>query len=166
MLDKPVTTCVGNSCSSGCRLWCLYWCLFVLSFFLRDVLDEIWDLIGSVSESFPTYFYRACLVRAGVKLCILLFSLWVLRAGYWMWFFYVLVLLPIFLLVFLLVFLSFACLFTVDIWYNFNFFCRPQQTLTLFWPVIFTFWSGSFLVLGVSNECFYLFISVFSTEIP
>ena len=29
---------------------------FVLSFLQRDVLDEIWDLIESVSEGFPTYF--------------------------------------------------------------------------------------------------------------
>ena len=28
---------------------------FVLSFFPQDVLDEIWDLIKSVSEGFPTY---------------------------------------------------------------------------------------------------------------
>ena len=28
----------------------------MLSFFPRDVLDEIWDLIGFVSEGFPTYF--------------------------------------------------------------------------------------------------------------
>ena len=28
---------------------------FVLSFFPPDVLDEIWDLIESVSEGFPTY---------------------------------------------------------------------------------------------------------------
>ena len=28
---------------------------FVLSFFPRDVLDEILDLIGSVSEDFPSY---------------------------------------------------------------------------------------------------------------
>ena len=34
----------------------LYGCHFVLSIFPRDVLDEIWDLIGSVSEGFPTYF--------------------------------------------------------------------------------------------------------------
>ena len=27
----------------------------VLFFFTRDVLDEIWDLIESVSEGFPTY---------------------------------------------------------------------------------------------------------------
>ena len=27
----------------------------MLSFFPRDVLDEIWDLIESVSEGFPTY---------------------------------------------------------------------------------------------------------------
>ena len=29
---------------------------FVLSHFPGDVLDEIWDLIESVSEGFPTYF--------------------------------------------------------------------------------------------------------------
>ena len=28
---------------------------FVLSFFPRDALGEIWDLIESVSEGFPTY---------------------------------------------------------------------------------------------------------------
>ena len=28
----------------------------MLSFFPRDVLDEIWDLIGSVSEGFQTFF--------------------------------------------------------------------------------------------------------------
>ena len=28
---------------------------FVLSFFPRDVLDDILNLIGSVSEGFPTY---------------------------------------------------------------------------------------------------------------
>ena len=32
-------------------------CIFVLSFFPRDVLDGVWDLIGSVSEGFPTYFF-------------------------------------------------------------------------------------------------------------
>ena len=31
---------------------------FVLSFFPRDVLDEILNLIGSVSEGFPSYFDR------------------------------------------------------------------------------------------------------------
>ena len=30
----------------------------MLSFFPRDVLDEIWDLIESVSEGFPSYSYR------------------------------------------------------------------------------------------------------------
>ena len=30
---------------------------FVLSFSPRDVLDEIWDLIESVSEGFPSYSY-------------------------------------------------------------------------------------------------------------
>ena len=29
----------------------------MLSFFPLDVLDEIWDLIGSVSEDFPTYYF-------------------------------------------------------------------------------------------------------------
>ena len=28
----------------------------MLSVFLRDVLDDIWDLIGLVSEGFPTWF--------------------------------------------------------------------------------------------------------------
>ena len=31
---------------------------FVLSFFPRDVLDEILNLIGSVSEGFPSYSFR------------------------------------------------------------------------------------------------------------
>ena len=31
---------------------------FVLSFFPRDVLDEILNLIESVSEDFPSYFYH------------------------------------------------------------------------------------------------------------
>ena len=31
---------------------------FVLSFFPRDVLNEIWNLIESVSEGFPTYSLR------------------------------------------------------------------------------------------------------------
>ena len=31
---------------------------FVLSFFPRDVLDEILNLIESVSEDFPSYFWR------------------------------------------------------------------------------------------------------------
>ena len=30
---------------------------FVLSFYPLDVLDKIWDLIESVSEDFPTYFF-------------------------------------------------------------------------------------------------------------
>ena len=32
----------------------------MLSFFPRDVLDGIWDLIGSVSEGFPTYYWVKC----------------------------------------------------------------------------------------------------------
>ena len=31
----------------------------MLSFFPRDVLDEIWDLIESVSQGFPTYIYHS-----------------------------------------------------------------------------------------------------------
>ena len=57
MLVYPVTTCMGNSCSRGCRWWWLWWCLFVLSVFPRDVLGEIWVLIESVSEGFPTYSF-------------------------------------------------------------------------------------------------------------
>ena len=30
---------------------------FVLSFFPRDVLDEILNLVGSVSEGFPSYSF-------------------------------------------------------------------------------------------------------------
>ena len=41
---------------------------FVLSFFPRDVLDEIWDLIESVSEGFPTY---SCMVLLKHTLYIL-----------------------------------------------------------------------------------------------
>ena len=33
--------------------------------FPRDVLGEIWDLIGSVSESFPTYFWVNFTYNAG-----------------------------------------------------------------------------------------------------
>ena len=47
----------------------------MLSFFPRAVLDEIWDLIKSVSEGFPTYFYmyrQSCIatVRDHLKLHI------------------------------------------------------------------------------------------------
>ena len=35
----------------------------VLSFFPRDVLDEIWDLIESVSEDFPSYCMTMMCVR-------------------------------------------------------------------------------------------------------
>ena len=31
-----------------------------MSFFPRDVLDEIWDLIESVSEGFPTFSSGTC----------------------------------------------------------------------------------------------------------
>ena len=35
---------------------------FVLSFFPRDVLDEIFNLIESVSEDFPSYSFRSIVV--------------------------------------------------------------------------------------------------------
>ena len=37
---------------------------FVLSFFPRDVLDEILNLVGSVSEDFPSY---SCNVEVGCE---------------------------------------------------------------------------------------------------
>ena len=39
---------------------------FVLSFFPRDVLDGTLDLIESVSEAFPTYFYKDCTRKTAV----------------------------------------------------------------------------------------------------
>ena len=45
---------------------------FVLSLFPRDVLDEIWDLIKSVSDDFPTYFYQ----RNKDKLSVLMIKLY------------------------------------------------------------------------------------------
>ena len=39
---------------------------FVLSFFPRDVLDEILNLIESVSEDFPSYFYIVGVIHAGI----------------------------------------------------------------------------------------------------
>ena len=49
--------------------WLFTWLSLVMSlmasfcavFFPRDVLDEIWDLIESVSEGFPTY---SCIVAS------------------------------------------------------------------------------------------------------
>ena len=43
----------------------------MLSFFQRDVLDEIWDLIVSVFEGFPTYSYINTLKQelSGTKAC-------------------------------------------------------------------------------------------------
>ena len=35
----------------------------MLSFFEQDVLDEIWDLIESVSEGFPSYSWSLSLVE-------------------------------------------------------------------------------------------------------
>ena len=47
----------------------------MLSFFPRDVLDEMWDLIESVSEGFPTYScsimvlsHEKCLEEIGILL--------------------------------------------------------------------------------------------------
>ena len=36
-------------------------------FFPRDVLDEIWDLTGSISEDFPTFFCKP--VSLEMNLC-------------------------------------------------------------------------------------------------
>ena len=46
---------MGNSCSLAvaCDVFDGVFC--VLSCYPRDVFDEIWDLIGSVSEGFPTF---------------------------------------------------------------------------------------------------------------
>ena len=41
---------------------------FVLSFFPRDVLDEILNLIGSVSEGFPSYFSKQHALKNKVRL--------------------------------------------------------------------------------------------------
>ena len=40
---------------------------YVLSFFPRDVLDEIWDLIESVSEDFPTYSLKVYFKRFNIS---------------------------------------------------------------------------------------------------
>ena len=37
---------------------------FVLSFFPRDVLDEILNLIGSVSEGFPSYSLKLKIISS------------------------------------------------------------------------------------------------------
>ena len=43
---------MGNSFSPGYRFDGIFW---RCPFSPQDVLDEIWDLIESVSEGFPTY---------------------------------------------------------------------------------------------------------------
>ena len=58
MLDSPVATCMGNSCSPGCRGWCLLMASFCAVLFPLDVLDEILDVIESVSEGFLTYSFN------------------------------------------------------------------------------------------------------------
>ena len=48
----------------------------MLSFFPRDdVLDGIWDLIGSVSEGFSTYFFNHSLISTPSKLLLTNFGL-------------------------------------------------------------------------------------------
>ena len=42
----------------------------MLSFFPRDVLDEIWNLIGSVSEGFPSYSFTEIIFQWGGYLYI------------------------------------------------------------------------------------------------
>ena len=48
---------MGNSCPLAVAGDVFDDVFFVLSLFPRDVLDEIWDLIESVSEGFPTYSF-------------------------------------------------------------------------------------------------------------
>ena len=52
----------------GSETFCFEGLSFVLSFFPRDVLDEILNLIGSVSEGFPSY---SCSVKnsQGLRYC-------------------------------------------------------------------------------------------------
>ena len=50
MSEVAVHLAVVGDVFDGAFLCCL--------FYPRDILDEIWDLIGSVSENFPTYFYN------------------------------------------------------------------------------------------------------------
>ena len=40
----------------------------MLSFFSRDVLDEIWDLIESVSEGFPTHFFLKKTIKQKMRM--------------------------------------------------------------------------------------------------
>ena len=47
---------------------------FVLSFFPRDVLDEILNLIESVSEDFPSYFYQIAAIYKPPDKCIQTYS--------------------------------------------------------------------------------------------
>ena len=44
----------------------------MLSFFPGDVLGEIWDLIESVSESFPTYssYHNCSILKFCMKICV------------------------------------------------------------------------------------------------
>ena len=46
----------------------------MLSFFPRDVLDEILNLMESVSEGFPSYFYFVILITAKVTASAVRFS--------------------------------------------------------------------------------------------
>ena len=47
----------------------------MLSFFPRDVLDEIWDLIESVSEVFPSYSCSQYVVAFGSHTVVRMFRL-------------------------------------------------------------------------------------------
>ena len=52
---------------------------FVLSFFPRDVLDEILNLIGSVSEGFPSYSSTLkikCGVSKGMQEKVSIMGVW------------------------------------------------------------------------------------------
>ena len=51
----------------------VFFFFFFLFFLPRDVLDEIWDLIESVSEGFPTYsslLYPSCVCVGGGGMCV------------------------------------------------------------------------------------------------
>ena len=47
----------------------------MLSFFPRDVLDEIWDLIESVFEGFPTYSFKSVSITTPKSFSNLTFSI-------------------------------------------------------------------------------------------
>ena len=70
---RPLMILVSLCCTDHDAQYDVFHCVFfVLSLFRRDVLDEIWDLIESVSEGFPTYFWfkGRCFKLLPVLLCL------------------------------------------------------------------------------------------------